>query len=109
MGVSGQRHAPAALYPWGKDPRYPFDWRLGGPQSQSGQVQKLHGKKQIPLKSTGQAHAYLVFCMHVIEIRTVLAEPEASTPLISKLSTGIDPEPDSSASEPHNIPSCDQS
>jgi hypothetical protein len=21
--VSGQRHAPAALYPWGKDPRYP--------------------------------------------------------------------------------------
>jgi hypothetical protein len=20
MGVSGQRHAPAALYPWGKDP-----------------------------------------------------------------------------------------
>jgi hypothetical protein len=23
MGVSGQRHAPAALYPRGKDPRYP--------------------------------------------------------------------------------------
>jgi hypothetical protein len=22
MGVSGQCHAPAALYPWGKDPRY---------------------------------------------------------------------------------------
>jgi hypothetical protein len=32
MGVSGQRHAPAALYPWGKDPRYPLDRRLGGPQ-----------------------------------------------------------------------------
>jgi hypothetical protein len=29
MGVSGQRHAPAALYPRGKDPRYPFDRRLG--------------------------------------------------------------------------------
>jgi hypothetical protein len=23
-GVSGQRHAPAALYPQGKDPRYPL-------------------------------------------------------------------------------------
>jgi hypothetical protein len=36
MGVSGQRHAPAALYPRGKDPRYPLDRRLGGPQSRSG-------------------------------------------------------------------------
>jgi hypothetical protein len=31
MGVSGQHHAPAALYPRGKDPRYPLDKRLGGP------------------------------------------------------------------------------
>jgi hypothetical protein len=31
MGVSGQRHSPAALYPRGKDPRYPLDRRLGGP------------------------------------------------------------------------------
>jgi hypothetical protein len=30
-GVSGQRHAPAALYPRGKDPRYPLYRRLGGP------------------------------------------------------------------------------
>jgi hypothetical protein len=30
MGVSSQRHAPAALYPRGKDPRYPLDTRLGG-------------------------------------------------------------------------------
>jgi hypothetical protein len=29
MGVSGQRHAPAALYPRGKNPRYPFDRKLG--------------------------------------------------------------------------------
>jgi hypothetical protein len=36
MGVSGQRHAPAALYPRGKNPRYPLDRRLGGPQSRSG-------------------------------------------------------------------------
>jgi hypothetical protein len=36
MGVSGQRHATAALYPRGKDPRYPMYRRLGGPQSRSG-------------------------------------------------------------------------
>jgi hypothetical protein len=35
-GVSGQRHAPAALYPRGKNPRYPLDRRLGGPQSRKG-------------------------------------------------------------------------
>jgi hypothetical protein len=35
-GVSGQRHAPAALYPRAKDPQYPLDRRLGGPQSWSG-------------------------------------------------------------------------
>jgi hypothetical protein len=35
-GVSGQSHAPAALYPRWKDPRYPLDRRLGGPQSRSG-------------------------------------------------------------------------
>jgi len=29
MGVSGQRHAPAALYHRGKDRRYPLDRRLG--------------------------------------------------------------------------------
>jgi hypothetical protein len=34
--ASGQRHAPAALYPLGKDPWYPLDWRLGRPQSWSG-------------------------------------------------------------------------
>jgi hypothetical protein len=36
IGVSGQRHAPVALYPWGKDPRYPLDRRLRGPHSRSG-------------------------------------------------------------------------
>jgi hypothetical protein len=36
MWVSGQRHAPAALYPPGKDRRYPLDRRLGWPQSRSG-------------------------------------------------------------------------
>jgi hypothetical protein len=41
MGVSGQHHAPAALYPRGKDPRYPLDRRLGGPQSRSGPRGKI--------------------------------------------------------------------
>jgi hypothetical protein len=36
MGVSGERQAPAAVYPRGKDPRYPLYRRLGGPQSRSG-------------------------------------------------------------------------
>jgi hypothetical protein len=31
--VSGQRHAPAALYPRGKSPWYPLDRRLGGLQN----------------------------------------------------------------------------
>jgi hypothetical protein len=39
MGVSGQRHAPAALLS-GKT-RYPFYRRLGGPQGRSGQVWKI--------------------------------------------------------------------
>jgi hypothetical protein len=36
LGVSSQHHAPAALYPRGKNPRYPLYRRLGGPQSRSG-------------------------------------------------------------------------
>jgi hypothetical protein len=47
MGVSGQRHAPAALYPWGKDPRYPLYRRLGGPQSRSGH--RGYRKNPLPL------------------------------------------------------------
>jgi hypothetical protein len=35
-GVSGQLQAPATLFPREKDPRYPLDRRLGGPQSRSG-------------------------------------------------------------------------
>jgi len=34
MDVSGQLHVPAALPP-GKEPRYPLDRRLNGPQSRS--------------------------------------------------------------------------
>jgi hypothetical protein len=30
-GVSGQRQDPGALYPRGKEPRFPLDRRMGGP------------------------------------------------------------------------------
>jgi len=36
MGMSDQRHAPAALYTRRKNHRYPLDRRLGGHQSRSG-------------------------------------------------------------------------
>jgi hypothetical protein len=36
IGVSGQRHDPAALYPRGNNPRYPLDRRQGGSQTRSG-------------------------------------------------------------------------
>jgi hypothetical protein len=45
--VSGQHHAPAALYPRGKDPRYPLCRRLGGPQSRSGH--RGYRKNPLPL------------------------------------------------------------
>jgi len=39
MGVGGQRHTPAALPP-GKT-QHPLYWRLGGPESRSGQVRNI--------------------------------------------------------------------
>jgi hypothetical protein len=38
--VSGQQHAPAALYPPGKT-RYPLYRKLGGPHGRSGRVENL--------------------------------------------------------------------
>ena len=38
--MSGQQHAPAALYPRGKT-RYQFYRRLGGPQGRSGRAESL--------------------------------------------------------------------
>jgi hypothetical protein len=59
-GVSGQPHASAALYMPGKDPRYPLDRRLGGPQSRSGHRGKilclcLESSPGRPVRSTDQA------------------------------------------------------
>jgi hypothetical protein len=48
MGVSGQRDVPAALYPRGKDPRYPLDRRLGGP-SEPVWTQGLEEKSSAPV------------------------------------------------------------
>jgi hypothetical protein len=45
-GVSGQRHAPAALYPVKRTP-VPLDRRLGGPQSWSGH--RGYGRNLLPL------------------------------------------------------------
>jgi hypothetical protein len=36
LDEGGQSHARAAIYPRGKDPRFPFYSSLGGPQGQSG-------------------------------------------------------------------------
>jgi len=38
--MRGQHHAPATLYPQER-PQHPLHRRLGGPQGQSGQVQKI--------------------------------------------------------------------
>jgi hypothetical protein len=48
MGVSGQRHAPAALKRWGKDPWYPLYRRLCGSQRRSGHM-RLKEKILLPL------------------------------------------------------------
>jgi hypothetical protein len=52
MEVSGQRYAPAALYPRKKDPRYPLYRRMGGPQSRSGH----RGYRKSPLPLLGIEH-----------------------------------------------------
>jgi hypothetical protein len=47
MGVCGQRHTPAVLYPRGKNPQYPLYRRHGGPQSRSGH--KGYRRNPLPL------------------------------------------------------------
>jgi hypothetical protein len=54
MGVSGQHHAPVALYPRGKDPRYPLYRRLGGPQSRSGH--RGYRKNLCPCRGSNPDH-----------------------------------------------------
>jgi hypothetical protein len=47
MEVSGQLHAPVASSQ-GKNPRYPLDRRLGGPQSRSGRDGEEKNSQTLP-------------------------------------------------------------
>jgi hypothetical protein len=47
MEVSGQLHAPAALAQ-GKNPGYPLNTRLGGPQSRSGRGDEEKNSQPLP-------------------------------------------------------------
>jgi hypothetical protein len=49
MGVSGQCHAPAVLYPWGKDPRYPMDRSWAGWTPEPVWTQGLEEKSSVPV------------------------------------------------------------
>jgi hypothetical protein len=48
MEVIGQRHTPSSLLP-GKEPPYPFDRRLGGPQSRSGRSGEEKNSQPLPV------------------------------------------------------------
>jgi hypothetical protein len=47
MEVSGQLEGPAALHP-GKEPQYPLDRRLGGPQNRSGRGGEEKNSQPLP-------------------------------------------------------------
>jgi hypothetical protein len=66
MDVNGQLHGPAALTP-GKQPLYPLDRRLGGPQNRYGRVPKK--KKFLPLPEV-ELRLYAVDNTNRIKIRT---------------------------------------
>jgi hypothetical protein len=64
MGVSGQRHAPAALYSRGKDSLYILDMRLGEPQSRSGR--KVRRKILYPCRGSNPdrpARSQTLYCL----------------------------------------------
>jgi hypothetical protein len=46
--VSGQHHVPAALYPQGKNDRYPLYRRLGG--SEAALDEEVRGKNPLPVE-----------------------------------------------------------
>jgi hypothetical protein len=91
MGVSGQRHAPAAFYPWRKDPRYPLYRRLGGPQSRSGH----RGWRKNPLPLPGieppspgrPARSQTLYCLRFTALHgTFLYRPAARASSCGKTS-----------------------
>jgi hypothetical protein len=82
--VSGQRHAPAALYFRGKDTRYPLHGRLGGPQSWSGHrdvvINSNHkmsmqilwnpwtNSKFVTVSHTETHRDYIIWCPHYLKL-----------------------------------------
>jgi hypothetical protein len=65
MEVSGKLHAPVALSP-GKNPCYPLDRRLGGPQSRSGLT--LNRVSVCELDSSGSGYGIVAgSCEHGYE------------------------------------------
>jgi hypothetical protein len=68
MVVSGQCHAPAALYPRAKDPRYALYRRLGGPESCS-------EHKRLEEKSFASAREWTPVVQSVVRVYTDWATP----------------------------------
>jgi hypothetical protein len=60
MGVSGQHHAPAALYPRRKDPRYPLDRRPAGWAAEPVWTQRLEEKSSASVGDRTTAFQSLV-------------------------------------------------
>ena len=71
--MSGQQHAPAALYPPGKT-RYPLYRRLGGPQRRSGSAENLvlTGTRFRTVQSLAQSLYRLSYRAHTIEVVFVI-------------------------------------
>jgi hypothetical protein len=77
MGASGQHHAPVALYPRGKNPRYPLDRRLGGPQSRS--VRRGYKKNPLPLSGPTSNRRACIFLYFVYSTARTKDEPSLET------------------------------
>jgi hypothetical protein len=71
-GVSGQRHALAALPPGKK--RYPLHRRLGGPQGRSGRVQKISPESDFEPRAVQAVARRYTACHINIALRNTGAE-----------------------------------
>jgi hypothetical protein len=70
QGVSGQRHTPAALYPRGKDPRYPLYRRLVGPRA--GLDTEVTGKILCPCRGSNvDLPLFISVARHYTEISRI--------------------------------------
>jgi hypothetical protein len=97
--VSGQLRAPAALPP-GKDPRQPWDRRLGGPQSRSGHCGEekiLHCRESNPTPARSLTLGRLsypdsIYIISFVVLNTMLDVTELSVeyPLTSDTITRVD-------------------